>query len=552
MADDPKDTIYIDVDDEITTVIDKLQNSPKKIVALVLPKRAAVFQSIVNMKLLKRAATHEKKNVVLITSEAALLPLAGAVGLHVAKTPQSKPEIPPAPMAAAAAANAPDGDEEVDLDKQATVGELSGQPEEEAIQVDNTEPAAAGAVASAKAKKGKKAKDASGKKKLKIPNFEKFRSKLFLGVAALILLIIGAVFAFMVLPKATVTLKTDTSSIDTKLNLIADPAAQRLDEESGIIPAVSKEFRKTDTEKVAATGEKDKGTKASGAVTLSVACGDVDDFPMTIPAGTGVSSGNLTFVTAESISLTSPGGGGGCEFRGTGDVTAERAGDQYNLTSGKTFTVAGYSSVSGVNNDSMSGGTSKIVNIVTQGDVDKAKDAIAKRAGTEAPDDLKEDIRKEGYRPIEQTLDTSQPTVTSTPAVGAEASEVTITSTTVFTMLGVKEDDLNKLIEESAKKEIDPSKQVIRDNGLDNANISVEQKGQGGQMTLSLQTIVTAGPDLDEEELKKEVVGKKRGDIQNLLKSRPGVNSVEVDYSPFWVQSTPKSTNKIDIVIEGR
>jgi hypothetical protein len=91
-----KDVIYIDVDDEITTIIEKVRTSPGKVVAMVLPKRASVFQSVVNMKLLKRSAETAKKNIVLITSEAALMPLAGAVGLHVAKTPQSKPEIPAA------------------------------------------------------------------------------------------------------------------------------------------------------------------------------------------------------------------------------------------------------------------------------------------------------------------------------------------------------------------------------------------------------------------------------------------------------------------------
>jgi hypothetical protein len=77
-----KDVIYIDVDDEITGIIDKVRSSEKKIVALVLPKRASVLQSIVNMKLLKRAATESKKNLVLITAEAGLLPLAGNVGLQ--------------------------------------------------------------------------------------------------------------------------------------------------------------------------------------------------------------------------------------------------------------------------------------------------------------------------------------------------------------------------------------------------------------------------------------------------------------------------------------
>jgi hypothetical protein len=80
-----KDVIYLDVDDEITTIIDKVEGAKQKIVALVLPKRATMLQSIVNMRLLKRSATSAGKSVVLITSEHALMPLAGAAGIHVAK-----------------------------------------------------------------------------------------------------------------------------------------------------------------------------------------------------------------------------------------------------------------------------------------------------------------------------------------------------------------------------------------------------------------------------------------------------------------------------------
>lgn len=550
MTQDTKDTIYIDVDDEITSVIDKLQSSPKKIVALVLPKRAAVFQSIVNMKLLKRTAEEAKKHVVLITSEAALMPLAGAVGVHVAKTPQSKPEIPPAPVTASAAAKASEAGEEPGLDKTASVGQLAGLPEDdEAIEVDNSEP-----VAADNDKKGKKAKKDG--KKLKIPNFDKFRVKLFLGAAALILLVTGFVMAFSVLPKATVTLATNTDDISVKLAFTADPNASAFDEEKKVLPAISKEFRKTDTEKVAATGQKNMGEKASGEVTLKLTNCATEE--VTIPAGTTVTTSNLSFITQDSVTLQSVEIGGNCrndDFPNISskvtDVVAREGGEKYNAASGKVFTVAGYSSVSGTNGESMAGGTDKIVKIVTEEDVNKAKDTIGKRTGTEAPDELKEDISGEGYFPLDATLSSSQPTVTSSPKVGDEAGEVTVTSTTVFTMVGVKEDDLKKLIEAAAKDKMDPNTQVIRDNGLVQATISVENKGKEGQFTMTMQSTVVAGPDLNEDDLKKEIAGKKRGEIQDMLKKRPGVNEVEVAYSPFWVQTTPKNAGKITIIIEG-
>ena len=51
-----KETLCIDAADEITTVIEKIQGSDAKVLALVLPKRASAFQSIVNLRLVKRAS----------------------------------------------------------------------------------------------------------------------------------------------------------------------------------------------------------------------------------------------------------------------------------------------------------------------------------------------------------------------------------------------------------------------------------------------------------------------------------------------------------------
>ncbi len=198
-----KETIYVDVDDEITAIIDKVQSAKGKVIALVLPKRAPVLQSIVNMKLLKRTADTAGKNLVLITSEAGLMPLAGNVGLHVASTPTSKPSIPVAP------ANPSDETEDIDepLDivdgtedesgefdtKSAagkTVGELaaagaaakiSADDIDESIDMedDEAEPVAA-AAAAVKPKKNKK---------LHVPNFDSFRKKIALGVTAVVVLI---------------------------------------------------------------------------------------------------------------------------------------------------------------------------------------------------------------------------------------------------------------------------------------------------------------------------------------------------------------------------
>ncbi len=89
-----KGTVYIEADDEITTVIDKVLSAKEEIVAVVLPKRATVFQSVVNLKLLKKASEEAKKRVVLISSEPAIESISAVVGMHIAQSLSSKPYVP--------------------------------------------------------------------------------------------------------------------------------------------------------------------------------------------------------------------------------------------------------------------------------------------------------------------------------------------------------------------------------------------------------------------------------------------------------------------------
>ncbi len=538
-----KDTLYIDVDDEITTIIDKLRSSPHRIVALVLPKRAGVFQSVVNMKLLKRTGDEAKKHIVLITAEAGIMPLAGAVGLHVARTLTSRPEIPPHPsqvhhQAEATADDAP-------LDPTASVGSLADAPEED-IEVDNTPaPAAAKGAKSAKPKKPKK------DSKLKVPNFDSFRKRLLLGGGIVLLFIVFWFVGFRVLPKATVTLQTDTTNLDLSLNFTADTKATELDTDNAVLPALSKESRKTDTEKTAATGQKDLGTKATGTVSLKN-CTQSDN-PITIAPGTTITTSNLAFNTQEAVELpaSSFSGGGTCTTSPeTVPVAASSPGEQYNISGGKTFTVAGYSSVSGVDSSAMSGGTSKIVKIVSQQDIDSAKQKITDRSNTDASKDLQKEFEDEDYYAITDTLAAGEPTVTTTAKVGDEAADVTVTSTVTSGMLGVKNGDLKHFVEAEANKKVDKNKQQIIDNGISKATLRVQQKQPDGKNTISFGVIVVAGPKLDGDAIRKEIAGKRRGEAQDIVRKRPGIRDVEIAYSPFWVQKTPQNTKKIKIVFQ--
>lgn len=574
MSEAGKDTIYIDIDDEITSIIDKVATSKHKIVALVLPKRASVLQSIVNMKLLKRSGDAHKKQLVLITSEAGLLPLAGAVKLHVAKTLQSKPAIPAGPKIPAddLAVDEDDADnlddmddndvdEDPKVDKAKSIGELAGAAavgakladDDETIELDNEIPADESAPKSGL--KNSKKSSTKGDKKPKVPNFNKFRKRTILIGAAVVALIALWLVGIFILPKAKVIIKTDNVSVNTDLIFTASTAATDLDEEKSIVPATSKEVKKTDSEKVPATGKKNIGEKATGTVTVKLSnCAESN---ANIPAGTGVSNGSLTFITQSDVTLVAFSKNGACvndlipsQTSGTVKVAAQNPGDQYNISGGRTFTVNGFSSVSGVDSSAMTGGTNKEVTVVSDQDVEAAKSKLTDKSKSAATSELEKQLQDDELFAIPETLSASTSAITPTPKVGDEASEVTVTSTTTYIMLGVKRDDLKKLVVKSVEDDIDTSKQKVSEDGLDKAVFKLGEKASATDQKVNVQTTVSTGAQIDEAALKTEIAGKKKGDVQKIVGAYPGVKEVEVKYSPFWVYKTPKNPSKITLVFE--
>lgn len=536
MTDTTKDTIYIDVDDEITNIIEKVKASPEKIVALVLPKRATVLQSIVNMKLLHRSATTAKKKVVLITSEAGLLPLAGAVGVYVAKNLQSKPEIPEGPDLAVVNSEAIIDEGELDngesVDRAKSVGELAGIT-------------AVSAAATKPNKPAKAAKKAKSDGKFKIPNFEKFRGRLFLVIAGVIGLFVFLYWAFFMAPSAKITVVTDTSTVNTEIAFTADTDATALNTEDKVVPAKTAEVKDVDSEKIAATGTKDIGESATGTLSMTArVCGSFSQ-PSSVPAGTQVTTNGLNYTTQEVVSFPLGTGkiSGSCVVFDGNDtsITAQSAGAKYNA-SGAAFTVAGRTDISA--SGSTSGGTDKTVKVVSQADVDAAAKNLSGEGEEAAKTKLKKELEDAGYMAIEESFKKSKAAVSSSPTVGSEASEATVTSTITYTMTGVQKADLEKLVTETAQKDIDGNKQQIVGTGLDEATFSIDGD------TVTVTTIATAGPKIDVAATTAEIAGKKRSQVEAIIQANPGVKEVRVDYSPFWVSNTPKKTSKIQIVFE--
>lgn len=566
-----KDTIYVDVDDEITGIIDKVEATRQKVVALVLPKRATMLQSIVNMRLLKRSADNAGKNVVLITAEEALLPLAGAAGLHVAKNLSSKPEVPEGPNAInpPAAAQSPLDEEadaaepdtsEADLPKKInydkSIGELAAVHEidhPETIELgDDEDPVEAAAASTEKLPKAPK------DKALKVPNFDKFRLFLGLGIAGLIALIIFIILAIKVLPKATIALTTTSTPVSASFSLNTSGAAKSYDPKSNTIPGYSQKKDQTASQSVPATGQQNNGQKATGTVTLSLS--DCSQSSVTVPAGSGLSSNDLTFITQKTVTLNSVVVGGQCQNssfpqQSSADVNvvANQGGSKYNIPANSDFSVAGsgYSNVSGNNADAFSGGTDDIQTVVSQADVEGAKQKLSPSDTGKFAKDFENELSSQGYYVLTSTLKQSDPSVSSSPAIGQPATTANVSLKITYTVLAVKQADLKQAINKALAAKIDKTKQKLDDSQvLKDASLDVANQSSPTDASLNVTEDTSAIPLIDATTIKQMVAGKKSGVITSSISTIPGVKSVQVKLSPFWVSKVPTNQSKITVTIQ--
>jgi len=82
--------LYLEADEEITSVIDKLKGLESNSVGLVAPKGSSIVQSLVSLKLLAKQATALEKDLAIVTADEVGQNLAAQVGLTVYSDVKSK------------------------------------------------------------------------------------------------------------------------------------------------------------------------------------------------------------------------------------------------------------------------------------------------------------------------------------------------------------------------------------------------------------------------------------------------------------------------------
>lgn len=537
-----KDVIYIDVEDDITAIIDKVKSAKARVVALVPPKRIGVLQSAVNLRLLSRAAESTDKRLVLISNSQQLQALAASARIPVAKNLQSKPEIPAIPELDNTADDETIDGSALPIGELARTADRSDVVQPEAVSPDRTSDSTAAPVAAGVPVAARQAKNAP-KKRSKVPDFNRFRKKFILFGLLGALLIGFLVWAIWFAPKATivVTARTAEAPVSTRANL---SSGQATDFNSQILKVEVQETSKDTNVEFEATGEEERGEKAKGTMRLTRR--NASGTPVVVPAGATFTSGNYTFVSTESVTITSQFTPGGVDpGAATVNVEATDIGAEYNLPARQYQSEIDAVTASG---SAMSGGEKKTVKIVTASDMHGARERLTKQNADAVKDQLKKEFGDD-VKVIEDSFVVQPEEPESSVDVGDEApgGKAKLTSRVHYRLSAIQKNELDSFLKSAIESRLDDSGgQQVYETGTDEVDLSDFRTGSEGD-SIAIAATGQIGPKIDEDSIKQQSGGKRYGEIQSSLESINGVSSVDVEFWPFWVSTVPNDTDRVSI-----
>ena len=573
-----KEVIYLEPEDDITDVLTKLQRAEQKLVALVPPKKATILHSAVNMKLIARTAKDCEKVAVIVTGDPAVIKLAMAARIPVAKTLQSRPMVPTPEMLQESKSSEQVIDEDLaekseksagnaqnpaksasnatskttKTASEAPEGALDASNADGAVTLDLTDEGLA--AAAEKGQKSAKSGKNPAKSAQKVPSLEKYRKWIILGSVTGVLLIIFLVWAFVFAPAATITvaMRTTSENFSETVNFTTDINSENIAE--GRLFAHQQSYEQKYETKVTATGEEDRGERATGELVLTKSAGAssvlVSGLSIDVPEGATFTAENgltYTAIMAKSTAVndfeTDCSGSGlsyTCSLTLTVPVQATAPGDNYNLSAESTWNSFSGASVS--NPKAISGGTSNKVKVIAQSDVDQARDQLVSDHATEGKESLFSDLTEQNAVVIEPSYTSETTNTTATPAVGEEGDETTVSVTVKYAVYTVDEAKVESFIAEKMS--------LNDDQKLYSIGSPYFERFTNLEESARLKTVVAIGPVLTEDTILDRVKGVKIGEAQSILKSINGVSSVEITPSYFWVRSVPNDPNKITINLQ--
>ncbi|MDH5596839.1 MAG: hypothetical protein OEY44_01935 [Candidatus Peregrinibacteria bacterium] len=561
-----KKVLYIEIDEEVTSVYDRARKLPQRDIYLVVPRKAILFQSVVNLKILKSKLAKDRKRIFVVTTDSVGRHLAEQVGIpvqskvetEVMKAPEDvtfKMQIEPIQ----ARRNEVVKDQpRRSVEKKITIGELIREFRE------------------SKKKKGK------GADLTTIQNYVK-PSRRFVGLVLLFSVGLFLLISYIALPGATVYIKPRFDTLEHTVNItLADKRKNQTllsRNEPHVIASEQIETVTKQTKIFNTTSKQFDGVNAQGFITIYNSASE--EWPLKESTRFQTEDGLVfriqegIFVPPQTVDDT------GAEILGQYrvavvadpfDIYADPIGERGNIGPSH-FIIPGLSKFNqeiiwGESDQSMEGGITRYQKVVMEEDIESAKKQIEENLALIAKEDLQTHIvelnRLNNSNLVLLADDHYLKTELLELRVSDELEGSQKDKFEVFAQistLGVAYDfdQLFAILKKELKTRAHPDMRV-RDDSISPSSLSFEPVDEDevlGQIKLNvsikgiqefvIESSREAGHQFANKKVKEKILGFSLEEAESYVGNLPEVDEVEIKLWPFWASRIPRIADNIEV-----
>ena len=573
-----KKIIYIEIDDEVTAIFDRIKAVKAKRVYIVAPKRSILFQSIVNLKILKRKSEDDDKTIYLITNDPNGIYLAQSLGIQVydksnndgnpaifsTEVTDEKLRITPLK----ASVNSIEDDAPTRLsEKKISISEILSSKKGRNKDVKISKITSSGGPQKPQKQKPKMVVVAPNKHAL-------------IGLFSFAMLIF-LVIVYIALPGATVYITPSASVLEKSVNItLADYNQNRAELETNphhMIASFELSTDVTDTVTHFSTGKEfaDNGAHPSGNITIYNTTNNAWPLvaetrfqtdegivfrvksPVTVPAATTAGPGTAdVFVIADPV-----------------DANGVIVGERGNIEPSRFFLPglqeSSRSKIYAESTAPMTGGITDFKSFVTAEDIEAAKDRLAKELEKSAIEDLRLEVQQQTELTAEGVvfalLEGDNAVKMGEVRIevpsdleNREVSEFTLTGTVNVIGVYYDRDEMLQILKDELLLKKSPQKELLRINEDSTSYRIFEWDNASGKIKLTANIKGIEQFEIDPEKengarlLKKirdHIVGQEVEIAEGYIQNLPEVNKVEIDTWPAWSPTLPGLPDNIDFEV---
>ena len=555
------ENIYVEINDSVSEVVEKIINSQSETVILIIPENAKISESILNFRLIKREALTANKKLFISSDAEEVLLMAKESAIKIAEMSQlSRPkvknkiligDIKPPKRAKATLSTQP---KETIFDGFKT--ELKKRVKEKESDISDIEQKDKRFFTDYfdqerfnKIEISEKEIRRERPKRIKI-RMGKF-GRIVLG-AILTLFIITFVFIYF-LAKAEINIVSNKFLWEEQMPVLATEGLVEVDEANFKIPLTAFEFSRTISETFLATEIKNIESKAKGIIRIYNA---YSSNPQTLVATTRfMTTDGKIFRLINQIVV--PGAkvedGKIIPSYIDAEVIADKAGESYNIGPTK-FTIPGfqgtprYEKFYGESLKPMIGGYIGQTKIVGQSDIENAKKKILDIAGISLIEELKAKISPTDIL-LEDAKELILSNVTTSPKLGEKADEFQINAKVILRALIFKEEYIKQIFVNLATKENLQFKNKELFNCYFNygiPRIDFDRK----LLSFPVSAKLIFRDKVNTDEFKNQLSGKNIKELEGFFKYYNNIEKININIWPKFLKFMPLNEKRIKITLD--